>query len=270
MANVLIKNILKRLPAALVLILAVSGILYFQNTLLIYTLIVVVVSVMIFEWLQLSDSRVDILQVLFFIFLTTLLFQTNISFLTLFLFISSFFWLAYAFVLFANKKLPFLSFDNNYLGSFLIFGFLLGLIYLLEFAVFSGFNRFFIIFIVLLSTVLIDVGAYLVGSSLGKTPLFPLISPNKTLEGLLGGAILVLIFNLLLYFFDLISIEILFILIISIPFGFIGDYFESSLKRTKSVKDSGSLIPGHGGIWDRLDSHIAVIPVFSLLTIMLI
>ena len=252
MANVLIKNILERLPAALVLILAVSGILYFQNTLLIYTLIVVVVSVMIFEWLQLSDSSVDILQALFFIFLTTLLFQTNISFLTLFLFISSFFWLTYAFALFANKKLPFLSFDNNYLGSFLIFGFLLGLIYLLEFAVFSGFNRFFIIFIVLLSTVLIDVGAYLVGSSLGKTPLFPLISPNKTLEGLLGGAILV------------------FILIISIPFGFIGDYFESSLKRTKSVKDSGSLIPGHGGIWDRLDSHIAVIPVFSLLTIMLI
>ena len=113
MANVLIKNILERLPAALILILAVSGILYFQNTLLIYTLIVVVVSVMIFEWLQLSDSRIDILQVLFFIFLTILLFQTNISLLTLFLFISSFFWFAYALALFANKKLPFLSLINS-------------------------------------------------------------------------------------------------------------------------------------------------------------
>ena len=55
--------------------------------------------------------------------------------------------------------------------------------------------------------------------------------------------------------------------LISLPFAFIGDYFESQLKRDKSIKDSGSLIPGHGGIWDRLDSHIAVVPIFILLLI---
>jgi phosphatidate cytidylyltransferase len=51
-----------------------------------------------------------------------------------------------------------------------------------------------------------------------------------------------------------------------IPFAFIGDYFESHLKRNQQIKDSGSLIPGHGGIWDRLDSHMAIIPVFAALS----
>ena len=54
------------------------------------------------------------------------------------------------------------------------------------------------------------------------------------------------------------------------PFALAGDYFESQLKRNQQVKDSGSLIPGHGGIWDRLDSHIAVIPVFAALCLLLI
>ena len=53
-------------------------------------------------------------------------------------------------------------------------------------------------------------------------------------------------------------------------FAFIGDYFESQLKRDKSIKDSGSLIPGHGGVWDRLDSHIAVVPIFILFTHLMI
>ena len=59
--------------------------------------------------------------------------------------------------------------------------------------------------------------------------------------------------------------ELFLLLIAVIPFAFIGDYFESHLKRNQQIKDSGSLIPGHGGIWDRLDSHMAIIPVFAAL-----
>ena len=61
----------------------------------------------------------------------------------------------------------------------------------------------------------------------------------------------------------LISLNLFLLLIAVIPFAFIGDYFESHLKRNQQIKDSGSLIPGHGGIWDRLDSHMAIIPVFA-------
>jgi len=106
----------------------------------------------------------------------------------------------------------------------------------------------------------------LVGSSIGKTPLFQEISPNKTIEGFAGGTAFVLIFLSLLYFYNLISIDLVLASILSLPFAFIGDYFESQLKRDNSIKDSGSLIPGHGGIWDRLDSHIAVVPIFILFT----
>ena len=98
-----------------------------------------------------------------------------------------------------------------------------------------------------------------------ENPLFPKISPNKTIEGLLGGVGFVLIFLSIIYFYDLISFDLVLVSLISLPFAFIGDYFESQLKRDKSIKDSGSLIPGHGGVWDRLDSHIAVVPIFILL-----
>ena len=137
---------------------------------------------------------------------------------------------------------------------------------LLIFSEFVGINKFFVLFVILFNTVLADVGAYLVGSSIGKTPLFPEISPNKTMEGLLGGVGLVLIFLSGIYFYDLISLDLVLASLISLPFAFIGDYFESQLKREKFIKDSGSLIPGHGGVWDRLDSHIAVVPIFIIST----
>ena len=78
--------------------------------------------------------------------------------------------------------------------------------------------------------------------------------------------IVFVIFLSIIYFYNLISFNLALASLISLPFAFIGDYFESHLKRDKSIKDSGSLIPGHGGIWDRLDSHIAVVPIFILLT----
>ena len=94
-----------------------------------------------------------------------------------------------------------------------------------------------------------------IGSGFGKTPLLQEISPNKTIEGFIGGIVFVLVFLLVIYFYNFISLDLIVAALFSLPFAFIGDYFESQLKRDKSIKDSGSLIPGHGGIWDRLDSY---------------
>ena len=266
MANGLYKNIIQRLPAALLLVTCISGILYLQNIYLILTIVIVVGFLLIKEWLLLSESKIDLKQIIFFVTLVLFSIFFTKDFINLFLIIISGFWVIYCFHLLSSKSSTHVSFDNNYLGVLLVLGFFYGLMHLLIFSEFHNVNKFFVLFVILFNTVLADVGAYLVGSSIGKTPLFPKISPNKTIEGLLGGVGFVLIFLSTIYFYDLISFDLVLASLISLPFAFIGDYFESQLKRDKSIKDSGSLIPGHGGVWDRLDSHIAVVPIFILLT----
>lgn len=112
-----------------------------------------------------------------------------------------------------------------------------------------------------------DTGAYVVGSSFGKRLLAPTISPRKTFEGLCGGLIAAIIFGILLYqvIGDLIGIsfiEWVFLVTLTSIFASIGDLTESAFKRRAGVKDSGRILPGHGGILDRIDSAVAAIPVF--------
>lgn len=108
-----------------------------------------------------------------------------------------------------------------------------------------------------------DTFAYLVGRKIGKTKLFERISPNKTWEGSLGGALIALIFVVLVnpYFFDELSRwDWFFVGLISIVFGSTGDLIESMFKRHYGVKDSGNVIPGHGGVLDRFDALMGAIP----------
>ena len=113
-----------------------------------------------------------------------------------------------------------------------------------------------------------DTGAYLVGSRWGKRRLAPNISPKKSVEGSIGGLLLVLLSAVvlrLLLFPELSWLRILLIAAVVSIFGTIGDLFESSLKRRAGVKDSGKLIPGHGGILDRIDSFLLAVPAVYLL-----
>ena len=113
-----------------------------------------------------------------------------------------------------------------------------------------------------------DTGAYLVGSRWGKRRLAPNISPKKSVEGSIGGLLLVLLSAVilrLLLFPELSWLHILLIAAVVAIFGTIGDLFESSLKRQAGVKDSGKLIPGHGGILDRIDSLLLAVPAVYLL-----
>lgn len=112
-----------------------------------------------------------------------------------------------------------------------------------------------------------DTFAYLVGKNFGKNKLFPSISPKKTIEGFFGGMLFTIICGLLLanYYIETSNpyIWIIIALIISV-FSTIGDLIESKFKRAAGVKDSGSIMPGHGGILDRLDSIIFVVPFIYL------
>ena len=133
MAKELYKNIIQRLPAALILAISLFGILYLQNIFLILSIILVVGFLLIKEWLMLSDSNIDLKQLIFFVSLIMLPIYFTESFLKLFIGITSIFWIGYGVCLILKKSPSFISFQNNYLGLFLVLGFLYGLIYLIGF-----------------------------------------------------------------------------------------------------------------------------------------
>ena len=115
-----------------------------------------------------------------------------------------------------------------------------------------------------------DSGAYFVGRNFGKNKLAKNISPGKTIEGALGGFICNIIFVfILVYFYELnLLLMLLFALFIT-GLSIFGDIYQSFLKRQAKVKDSGSIIPGHGGLLDRLDSFCPTLPISYLLYILM-
>lgn len=119
-----------------------------------------------------------------------------------------------------------------------------------------------------------DIGAYFAGRRFGRRKLAPRVSPAKTLEGAIGGAVAILAWGVVgAVYFDtaapslpgwLALVAVLFVASVT------GDLFESAFKRARGVKDSGGLLPGHGGVLDRVDSVIATAPVFAVLAPLLL
>jgi phosphatidate cytidylyltransferase len=131
------------------------------------------------------------------------------------------------------------------------------------------FSNFILFFLLIINSAISDSSAYIVGSSIGKTPLFPDISPNKSLEGFFGGLGACFLFGTGIYFVFEIPASFIIVLVIGSFFAFVGDYFFSFLKRKSGIKDTGNILPGHGGLLDRIDSHLASFPVLILLIILL-
>jgi phosphatidate cytidylyltransferase len=114
----------------------------------------------------------------------------------------------------------------------------------------------------ILATVAYDIGAYFVGRSMGKTPLAPAISPNKTVEGLVGASFVTLLVCLVLvraiHPWD--GGKAFWLAVVVSVAAPLGDLCESMIKRDLDVKDIGTLLPGHGGVLDRIDALLFVIP----------
>ncbi len=115
-----------------------------------------------------------------------------------------------------------------------------------------------------------DIGAYIVGKNLGKRPLAKKVSPKKTIEGLLGGIIfsmlVAIVYGQLTYVNIGFGREVVLVVLAMMValISVLGDLLESLLKRERGIKDSSSLLPGHGGVMDRIDSLTAALPLFAL------
>lgn len=140
----------------------------------------------------------------------------------------------------------------------------IGFYYLIE-TRFYGFEYVFYALLVIWTT---DSGAYFIGRKIGKRKLWPEISPNKTVEGFVGGIVIAVLFACVFQIFYPIGSSYLTLIIVTIIasiVGQLGDLVESALKRHFGVKDSGNLMPGHGGILDRFDSLLFVLPLIHFL-----
>lgn len=112
-----------------------------------------------------------------------------------------------------------------------------------------------------------DIGAYFTGRAIGKHKLWPAISPNKTIEGAVGGILLAVLVALICSILapEWIGMDrALLIGLIAAVAGQFGDLIQSAYKRVKGIKDTGNVLPGHGGVLDRCDSWIIVFPILTL------
>ncbi|MDF0708185.1 phosphatidate cytidylyltransferase [Flagellimonas okinawensis] len=172
--------------------------------------------------------------------------------------------LALLMFLFSKKPRNFTNLQKFLIGLFYIGG---GCIFLTMIPYkHDSFAQFLIMGIFILIWVN-DTFAYLTGRTLGRTKLFPSVSPKKTIEGSVGGLIFALVAAYFLSWYEtrLSVTEWMAMACLIVVAGSLGDLLESKFKRMAGVKDSGAILPGHGGIWDRLDSLVFAAPFAYLI-----
>ena len=216
------------------------------------------------EMVKMSSNKISIsqffniffLQSIFFIYLISKLNNFNFGFIIDydFLILSSFLINLYYYKTY-NDFITF-SFSNLIIISFFS---------LIEILLMSNGLNLFLYLVLLISSM--DVFAYLGGKLLGNIKIIPKISNGKTVEGTFVGLISTVAISFIIK--DLINLDTLSSLLLGFVIGilsFLGDMFESFVKRKTGIKDSGKLIPGHGGLMDRFDGYILVLPFFYILS----
>jgi phosphatidate cytidylyltransferase len=123
------------------------------------------------------------------------------------------------------------------------------------------------LFLLMLTVMVSDTSQYYTGRAFGRRRLAPIVSPKKTVEGAIGGAVVGTALFAIAGIWWLPQVPVLFRVVLGITIvalGIAGDLFESMLKRSAGVKDSSSLIPGHGGVLDRIDALLFAAPVYYI------
>ena len=250
------KNLISRVPIALLMAAVIILALAYGNSLLINIFILAITILAALELLNFIGRSIFNILFLVSALVGILFLQENIK--VLLAIFGFYFWFG-TMILMILKQLPRLKKLMPYMMIIFLSIFLSSGI-LISSSQSLPINGNLLLFIIILNTALIDIGAYLSGNLFGKNKIFPLISPNKTAEGLIGGSVISIIFISSMFILNFIPQLVFFAILVSIPFTFVGDLFESYLKRVSDVKDSSSLLLGHGGFLDRIDSHL---PAFT-------
>ena len=249
--------------AAIMLIIFLSSMFLFSGRF--FTFVIYIVSLLaLYEWSKLlhfksHEKNIFLAISLFFIYLI----DNHLSYddARSILIGASIFWICIA-PLFLIYKIHLKNFFlSSLIGWMLVMPLIISLNYLIQLSPWA-------VLLVLTTIWLADSGAYFFGKQFGKRKLAPLISPGKTWEGFIGALFIVSLFSITLTYFGFVHsyASILFfnlILLLSVE----GDLFESYIKRMAKVKDSGDLIPGHGGVLDRIDSLCSSLPLATLILI---
>ena len=251
----------KRLITSLILSFLLIFLLYIGN-LGIYLMIIVLCFLSFFEINNLRNCHLKlqyyipfILFLYFFIIEIRLLNFSNQFLLLIFYILSS---LLIIISLFQKTNI-----------HFSIVGFLINSTFFsIIFIVSNHHLQYKLIFIIITIISLCDIFAYLIGKNFGKYKIFPKISPNKTIEGYLGGTLGTLfLFTLIFSYYNLKDLNLFLYLGIIIISSFVGDLYVSFFKRKLKIKDLGKIFPGHGGVLDRIDSWFFTFPLSFLILI---
>ena len=238
----------------------VASVLFSPN-LILNTFVFLLSLALFFEWMRVSKAsrKKKIIFLLLFSFLICCIlgFGALLEPIPIITMLGITAWIVIAFQIFfrEGRLSSSFSFTNFWIGLILISTFCLTC-----FQFVNG-SRLFLL-IAIFNVAIFDSGAYIIGKNFGKNSFLPQLSPNKTIEGLIGGLASSIVFvTLLCILIEEVSLKASIALMLSIPFALCGDYFFSFLKRKANIKDTGSILPGHGGLLDRVDSHLAAIPM---------
>lgn len=255
-----------RLYTALILIPVIVASIFFLPPLTFVSLAVITMLLAGWEWAQLAGLHNTYKKILFLVLLSAAL-VISIYSIYIIIIIGILWWLFALILLFLYPKGASWWSHGHYIRA--IMGFLVLIPCWIGLIILQGFSPMLLMFSFILIWS-VDSAAYFVGKRWGKHKLAPSISPGKTYEGLLAGLLTAVVISVLGFWILEIPSErwILFLIICLVGGGLItvlGDLFESMLKRQSNIKDSGSLLPGHGGLLDRIDSMTTAIPFFALI-----
>lgn len=260
-------RLLTGIPLAIV---AIWFVLTQTSDSILYALIVIA-ALAGWEWAGLAKARAVAVKVMYGLVLAMTLWslsQLDKALLIKLQILTTFFWLAAVVYLSRVKSI---STHTRLSGMKLILGVIVIVPAMIAMWMLHRFNAEWLLFGMSMVWVA-DIGAYFAGRQFGRNKLAVVLSPGKTREGFYGAMILTLAYSLLVsvFYFKLTSMDLLLTLLMTFTVTVLsvaGDLFESLLKRQASVKDSGKILPGHGGVLDRIDSLTATMSLFSVATL---